>query len=94
MNEEQFFEYALPHLKKIFPDFERSWVEKVFLWKAEYSQPLVTKHYSKLIPEFKTPIENLWLCTMAQIYPEDRGTNYAVKYGRKVARMMAEKKAA
>ncbi len=88
MNEEQFFEYAFPHLKKIFPDFERSWVEKVFLWKAEYSQPLVTKHYSKLIPEFKTPIENLWLCTMAQIYPEDRGTNYAVKYGRRVAKMM------
>jgi hypothetical protein len=25
---------------------------------------------------------------MAQIYPEDRGTNYAVRYGRRVAKDM------
>ena len=25
---------------------------------------------------------------MAQIYPEDRGTNYAVKYGKMVAKMI------
>jgi hypothetical protein len=56
------------------------------VWKARYSQPVITKHYSKNIPDFQTPIKSLWLNTMAQIYPEDRGTNYAVRYGRKVAR--------
>jgi hypothetical protein len=25
------------------------------------------------------------ICSMAQIYPEDRGTNYAIREGRKVA---------
>lgn len=27
---------------------------------------------------------------MAQIYPEDRGTNYAVRYGRRVAKQILE----
>jgi hypothetical protein len=49
---------------------------------------VITKNYSQLIPELKTPIEGLWLSTMAQIYPEDRGTNYAVRYGRRVAKEM------
>jgi protoporphyrinogen oxidase len=36
-------------------------------------------------------IENLWLSTMAQIYPQDRGTNYAVKAGRQVIEMIYKK---
>jgi len=88
MNKDEFFTFAFPHLRKIFPDFNKDWVEDIYLWKAEYSQPLVCKNYSDLIPDFKTPANRVWLCTMAQIYPEDRGTNYAVKYGRMVAKKM------
>ena len=28
---------------------------------------------------------------MAQVYPEDRGTNYAIRMGREVARLVASK---
>jgi protoporphyrinogen oxidase len=82
------YNYCVPFIQKIFPEFSKEWVKSHHVWKARYSQPVITKHYSKLIPDFKTPLANLWLCTMAQIYPEDRGTNYAVRYGRKVAREM------
>jgi protoporphyrinogen oxidase len=83
---EQVFDYCEPFIKRIFPEFNRAWVRSHHTWKARYSQPVITKHYSSLIPPFKTPIDGLWLCTMAQVYPEDRGTNYAVRYGRRVAR--------
>jgi len=43
------------------------------------------KHYSKFIPDSKTPFKNARIATMAQIYPEDRGTNYAIRDGQKVA---------
>lgn len=85
MDEVEFFNYSAPHLQKIFPEFDATWLESCYLWKAQYSQPLVTKNYSKLIPAFQTPLRGVWLSTMAQIYPEDRGTNYAIKYGRMVA---------
>ncbi|MEY4669079.1 MAG: hypothetical protein RL518_1778 [Pseudomonadota bacterium] len=85
MNAEETYTYCEPFIQKIFPEFNRSWVNSFHVWKARYSQPVITKNYSRNIPDFQTPIKSLWLNTMAQIYPEDRGTNYAVRYGRKVA---------
>lgn len=86
MTTDEMYQYCEPFIQRIFPEFNRSWVNSYHVWKARYSQPVITKHYSKNIPESQTPIKSLWLNTMAQIYPEDRGTNYAVRYGRKVAR--------
>jgi len=85
MNTEELFDYCIPFIQKIFPDFSREWVISTHLWKAQYSQPVITKDYSSIIPDFSTPFSHLWLCTMAQVYPEDRGTNYAVQYGKKIA---------
>lgn len=85
---DEMLEYCIPFIQKIFPEFDRSWILSHHVWKAHFSQPVITKDYSKLIPELKTPIDGLWLSTMAQIYPEDRGTNYAVRYGRRVAKEM------
>lgn len=87
MSPEQFYEYALPYIQKMFPDFKRDWVLNYHVWKEPYSQPLVTKHYSTIIPSFKTPLPGVYINTMAQVYPEDRGTNYAVREGK----LMAEK---
>ncbi len=87
---EEIMRFTEPHLKKMFPEFESSWVTAFHVWRERYSQPLVTKHYSQLIPPHRMPIDGLWLATMAQIYPEDRGTNYAVAAGRSVAKMMLE----
>lgn len=81
----EMLEYCIPFLQRMFPSFMRSWVRDAFLWKADYSQPIITKGYSGKIPPHQTPISGLWLSTMAQIYPEDRGTNYAISYARKVA---------
>jgi protoporphyrinogen oxidase len=85
MSPDEFLEYALPFLKKMFPKMEKSWIKARHLWRARWSQPVVEKHYSKLIPKEDTPFEGLHLCTMAQIYPEDRGTNYAIREGRRIA---------
>ena len=35
-------------------------------------------------------MQDLYLCCMAQIYPEDRGMNYAIAYGDKVAQVILE----
>jgi protoporphyrinogen oxidase len=76
----------LPHLRRLFPQFRADWVKHVHVWRERYAQPLTAKHYSQLRPPFATPEQGLWLCSMPQIYPEDRGMNYAVEYGEKVAR--------
>ena len=85
MGDDELFRYSVPFIKKLFPEFTEEWVEKPFVWRAEYSQPVITKRYSSFIPDDRTPISGLWLSTMAQVYPEDRGTSYAVRHGRAVA---------
>ena len=79
---DEFLEYAIPFLSKMFPHFERSWIHKHHLWRARWSQPVVEKQYGSLIPSEEGPAEGMHICSMAQIYPEDRGTNYAIRAGR------------
>ena len=87
---EEMLDFALPHLQRMFPELKRDWVIKVHLFRSEYTQPIVTPNYSGLIPDMKTPVDGLWLASMAQIYPEDRGTNYAVREGWRVGRYIAK----
>lgn len=75
----------LPYLKKINPDFDKSQIEKSYIFKSAFTQPVIPLNYSKIIPEFETPIKGLFLANMQQVYPWDRGTNYAVELGNKVA---------
>jgi len=82
MNAQQIFESSIPHLKRMFPKFDRSLVKRYHVFKAPYSQPVVDCHYSRNIPSNQTPIKGLYIATMAQIYPEDRGTSYAIRQGR------------
>ncbi|MCC8669244.1 NAD(P)/FAD-dependent oxidoreductase [Xanthomonas arboricola] len=85
MTDQELVDFSLPHLQKMFPAFDRSWIQDVHVWRAEYAQPIAEKHYSSLVPGRKTPLPNVYLTSMAQVYPEDRGTNYAVREGRNLA---------
>lgn len=81
--------FAISALRRMFPDFDSSWVIRSNVWRADFSQPIVQRHHSRLVPDLKTEISNLFLATMGQIYPEDRGTNYAVRSGNEAAEHMA-----
>ena len=85
MTHAEYIEYALPHLQRMFPSFRREWILAGHVWDADYSQPVTERNYSKYVPGHRTALENVDIYTMAQIYPEDRGTNYAVREGRKAA---------
>jgi protoporphyrinogen oxidase len=89
MDADAFLAYAFPFLERMFPDLRRDWVLKHHLWRARWSQPVVERNYGALIPAADGPLEGLHLCSMAQVYPEDRGTNYAIREGRKEAARIA-----
>lgn len=86
--DEEYMLFALEHLKRMFPDMDRSWVIDYRVWRAEYAQPVTERNYSKYVPGVETPFENAFISTMAQIYPEDRGTNYAIREGRAVSKKL------
>ena len=89
MSDQEVVAFTLEHLRRMFPDMADDWVLNAHVWRGRYAQPVVECGYPKLIPDVRTPIENLLLATMAQIYPEDRGTNYAIRQGRETAMICA-----
>ncbi|MBC8334106.1 MAG: NAD(P)/FAD-dependent oxidoreductase [Anaerolineales bacterium] len=73
---------------RINPKFERDWVSKVWAFKADYAQPVPQLGHSENIPEIRTPVDGIYFASMSQVYPWDRGTNFAVEIGRRAARLM------
>ena len=90
MTKEQILEAFLPSLKKINPDFDSSWVKKSWLYRTKYAQPVPELDHSQRIPSIRTPVDGLYFASMSQVYPWDRGTNFAVEIGRKAAGMMMQ----
>jgi protoporphyrinogen oxidase len=90
MNVDELLDEFTPHLRKFNPSFERSWITGAWVHKASYAQPVPPVGYLAMIPDLRTPLTGLYFASMSQVYPWDRGTNYAVELGHKVAAMMVE----
>ena len=86
LSDQETVAFTLKHLRRMFPALTDEWVLAAHVWRAPYAQPVVTRGYRQSLPAAQGPLKNLRLATMAQIYPEDRGTNYAVRQGREAAR--------
>ncbi|MDA2813482.1 NAD(P)/FAD-dependent oxidoreductase [Nocardiopsis sp. RSe5-2] len=91
MDDEQVFEYSLPHIRRMFPAFGRDWVDRFHVWRADHAQPVITPGYSRSAPAVESAVPGLYLCGMAQVFPEDRGTNYAVRDGRRAGLLIADR---
>ena len=85
MSGEDLLEEFVPHLRRVNPSFDPSWILEYHHHKVDAAQPIIGVNYSSRIPDIRTPIEGLYLANTTQIYPEDRGTNYSVRLGKEVA---------
>jgi len=90
MKDSDLLEEYIPHLKKINPRFDRSWIEQWHYHKVAAAQPIIGTNYSEQLPDHRTPIKSLYLANTTQVYPEDRGTNYSVRMGKHVADLMMQ----
>ncbi len=78
-------------LIKICPDYKDAMIDfEVF--KSSYAQPIIPLNYSSTIQPVKSKTPGLYLASMEQVYPWDRGTNYAVALGKKVANEIIKQK--
>ncbi len=75
-------------LSKVNPQFHPDWIRKSWLFREPYAQPVPLINHSQSIPNINTPISGLYFASMSQVYPWDRGTNFAVQIGRRAAHMI------
>jgi protoporphyrinogen oxidase len=76
----------LPALARVNPEFDPRWIRGTWLWRTPYAQPIPLVGHSRNVPTIRTPVPGLYVASMSQVYPWDRGTNYAVEIGRRAAR--------
>jgi protoporphyrinogen oxidase len=73
-------------LIKVQPAFENGWVKDKWSFREHYAQPVPEINHSQRIPAAERPIvpDVYWAC-LHHVYPWDRGTNFAVELGQRVA---------
>ena len=86
MSDEDILARMLPALRRINPDFRDGWVKEHWIFRAPFAQPIVTVGYPDRLPPHTTPIPNLYLANMSQVYPQDRGQNYSVAMANRLIR--------
>jgi len=86
MTDRQVLDEFLPSLARINRAFEESWVTEHRIFKAPFAQPIVTVGYPDRLPPHETPIPNLYLANMSQVYPQDRGQNYSIAMANRLVR--------
>jgi protoporphyrinogen oxidase len=77
MSKQELLDEFLPHVRRMNPAFDPSWVQESWLFQAPFAQPIVTTEYRQHIPPLRTPLAGLWVANMFQVYPHDRGQNYS-----------------
>lgn len=85
LSDDELLERFIPGFQRVNPNFERSWVKDLWVHKSDYAQPVPLLNHSANIPAIRTPIDGLYFASMSQVYPWDRGTNFAVEIGRRAA---------
>lgn len=85
-SDESIYKEFTAYLKNVFPDFGSEDVEKHWVFKDRFSQPVFVCHYSSIMPKIETPIKNLYFTNTAQIYPQSRSINSGIAKAREVVK--------
>ncbi|MCI8833696.1 MAG: hypothetical protein HFJ19_05880, partial [Clostridia bacterium] len=87
MSAKELTELYLPYLKKINPSFNLNDIISTETFEEEYAQPVIKTNYSK--EKLNNRLSSgVYIANMAQIYPEDRGMNYAIKLGYEIEELI------
>jgi protoporphyrinogen oxidase len=91
MDTEELYARYRDALVTVRPEFEDDWVRAKWSFREVYAQPVPEVDHSRRVPLPQMPVIPgvYWAC-MHHVYPWDRGTNYAVELGQRVAQAMEE----
>jgi protoporphyrinogen oxidase len=86
--DEEVQERFLQGVAQIFPSWDPKMLRNSRLFRCTDTQPVVDREYPNRIPAHQTSVSGLYLACMDQIFPEDRGQNYAIAMGRRALQIL------
>lgn len=91
MPEAELQEHWFNSLAKMFPEFTKDSVLESNIYRFKNAQHIVDVGFEDKIVSHESPCEGVYLCNFSQIFPMDRGTNYAVRDGYRMADLISSK---
>lgn len=88
MSDDELSRLWLGYLPRLYPAFEAARIGEKHIFRFRAAQHIVDTRYEEKIPEYRTPLPGVYLANFSQIFPEDRGTNFAVREGEKIAALV------
>ncbi len=78
----------LPGVATIRHGFDPGWIRQTWMFRAPFAQPIVTTSYLDTLPPHRAPLPGVYLANMAHVYPQDRGQNYSMRLGERMAQLI------
>lgn len=86
-SKDKVFDFFAPHLRRLNPSFEKFLVDS-HLFSSLYAQPVIPINYSRLKPPLELVQGKIYWANAFHIYPWDRGMNFCVEMGKKIAKLV------
>jgi len=88
LDPKEIFAQFSSYLKKINPNYDESWVINYDFYKSAHAQHIVPVGYEVL--PYETGVKGLYYGHFCQIYPHDRGENYAVNQAIELSKLLMQ----
>lgn len=87
-SDEQIRAVWMSNLEAMFPGFDRGSIEEIRIHRERYVEPLHSLHRSMEIPSIRTPVDNFYIASTAQIYPELTNGESVTRLARKTSKIV------
>lgn len=79
MGNDEALDTFLPHLQQLNAELTRDEIEDFYLFRSRFATPVFTTGFRDLMPPIKSPIQGLYNCSNAQIYPFSRNLDSTLR---------------
>jgi hypothetical protein len=66
-------------LPRLNPHFKESWIKNTYVFRSDTAATVCGLNFSRIVPDCKSPVQNLFVVNMSHIYPDERSCNNGIK---------------
>ena len=88
MTDEELLDRQLDQLGRLYGRDVRSMVGRSWIFRGRYAAPLTELGFHRKIPACRSPLKNLFVSSIAHVYPDERSVNNSIRIAAEAVRAM------